>query len=96
MMDIQAKQINVTEVRNTIADTLHIPIERIHYNPIKTQAVLELKRNRHITICTHQLDKLKREFNCDDIIVSSPYRCVIQLKFWNNTKEQCCCKECKH
>ena len=94
MLSINSNEIFVEEVREIIAETLHIPKKRINYNPIKKLAVIELKRNRHITICTHQLEKLKRKFNCDDIIISSPYRCVIQLKFWSNRHDQCCCTEC--
>lgn len=96
-MDINAIEINVTEVRDILSEILELPVDRIHYNPVQKHAVLDLKRNRHVSVCTHQLEEIKRAFNCEDVIISSPYRCILQLKFWTHEDENCCCKRCsKH
>lgn len=94
MDDLYSSELIIPEVIHIISDTLQYPSESIKFNPISKVAVIELKRSRHITICTHQLETLKKRFNCDDIIISSPYRCVIELKFWVNKEEQCCWKCC--
>jgi len=88
--------LHISEITQKIADILQLPPKRISYNPITNEIKITLKRNRHVTICTHQIEKIKRTFNCEDIIISSPYRCVLQLKLWYKSKAKhcCCCGEC--
>lgn len=96
MISLTAKEQIPLGVRQYLSELLSIPLSRIHYNPVKRTATIELKRNRHVAICTHQLEQMKRKFNCTDVIISSPYRCVLELKFWVKGDKKCCncCEEC--
>lgn len=53
---------------------------RIKLNPCTDTITFDLKHNRHVKLRLYQLLQLQELFKVDDIIVSSPIRCILELE----------------
>ena len=95
-LSVTENLINVKNINKIVADIIKTQPERVHYQPIRNTIILDLKRNRHIKITLKELEQLKEQFKCEDIIISSPIRCKIHIHLqYEKEKHHCCCK-CKH
>lgn len=70
----------IHEYEEKVADIFKTQCKRIKINMSKDLIIIDLSKNRHVMLTYSELSILKDMFDCEDLIITSPIRCKIEIR----------------